>query len=196
MPLKLGQESESVLVSKVKAGDADAFMELAAEYAPVIRSKVMLFPMLEAEDLCQEGLLGLLNAARTYDVNRGVQFRKYAETCILNRLLSVARMATASKQIPSYYMVSLNDEKFSGVQNITSQNVSNPETLVIEREDFETVRKQVKQTLTKLEQDVFFLYLSGYRYSEIAQKLHLSGKTADNAIQRVRHKVKRLFSFG
>ena len=94
---KLGQESESVLVSKSKGGDADAFMELAAEYAPVIRSKVMLFPMLEAEDLCQEGLLGLLNAARTYDVNRGVQFRKYAETCILNRLLSVARMATASE---------------------------------------------------------------------------------------------------
>ena len=47
-------------------------------------------------------------------------------------------------------MVSLNDEKFSGVQNITSQNVSNPETLVIEREDFETVRKQVKANAYKI----------------------------------------------
>jgi len=193
LSLEYSLETERILISKVKAGDADAFMELASYYLPFIREKAAGFSMLEAEDLCQEGLLGLLNAAKTYCSEHRASFRTYAGVCISNRLLSVVRTVAASKQIPSQYMVSLNDEKNCGIQNITSQNVSNPETLIIERENFETVRKQVRKMLTKLEQDVFFLYLSGYSYSEITERLHLSGKTAGNALQRVRQKMKRLF---
>ena len=187
------RKTELQLIRAVQSGDSEAFMELAQRYLPLIHSKAVSFSVLEADDLYQEGLVALLSAAKMYDPKQQVNFYTYAGVCISNRLLSVVRILAAKKQIPTQCLISLSDEKNCGIQNITSQNVSNPETLVIERENFEAVRKQLKQSLTKLEQDVFFLYLSGYRYTEIAENLRLSGKTVDNALQRARQKLRRLF---
>lgn len=195
LSLENGREAQWNLVSKVQDGDADAFLELTAWYLPLIRKKAAEFPTLELEDSCQEGLLGLFSAARSYSPENRAGFRTYAEVCIVNRLRSALRAQAAEKRIPPCDLVSLDDDQNHTAFDLALQDDSDPESLLIARERFETVRNQIGQSLTKLERDVFFFYLNGYGYSEISEKLHLSGKSVDNAIQRVRQKMKRLLSF-
>lgn len=140
--------------------------------------------------LCQEGLLGLFSAARSYNPNKDASFKTYAGICIQNRMVATYRACARKKNIPLGQLVSLNDEEASQL-NIhgTSQALSNPETLLIDRENLEMVHQRIRQSLSKLEQQVLFLYLSGQSYSEIAAKLAIPAKSVDNAIQRVRRKL-------
>ena len=105
-------------------------------------------------------------------------------------MVATYRACARKKNIPLGQLVSLNDEEASQL-NIhgTSQALSNPETLLIDRENLEMVHQRIRQSLSKLEQQVLFLYLSGQSYSEIAAKLAIPAKSVDNAIQRVRRKL-------
>ena len=176
MPEQMENYTDNQLVSFIQKGNSDAFVELTARYLSFIRAKAHPFrsSVLEADDLCQEGLLGLFSAARSYNPNKDASFKTYAGICIQNRMVATYRACARKKNIPLGQLVSLNDEEASQL-NIhgTSQALSNPETLL----------------MSKLEQQVLFLYLSGQSYSEIAAKLAIPAKSVDNAIQRVRRKL-------
>ena len=192
MPEQMENYTDNQLVSFIQKGNSDAFVELTARYLSFIRAKAHPFrsSVLEADDLCQEGLLGLFSAARSYNPNKDASFKTYAGICIQNRMVATYRACARKKNIPLGQLVSLNDEEASQL-NIhgTSQALSNPETLLIDRENLEVVHQRIRQSLSKLEQQVLFLYLSGQSYSEIAAKLAIPAKSVDNAIQRVRRKL-------
>ena len=65
--------------------------------------------------------------------------------------------------------------------------------MLIDRENLEGLRARINQSLSKMEQEVLFLYLNGCTYQEIAHKQAVSVKAVDNAIQRVRKKLKNPF---
>ncbi|MFR1215193.1 MAG: sigma-70 family RNA polymerase sigma factor [Acutalibacteraceae bacterium] len=140
---------------------------------------------MEADDLCQEGLLSLFSAARSYNPNKDAAL-KLMRYLYSNRIVAAYRLCTQKKFLwANWYH--LND-KPTNIQG-TNQAVSNPETLLIDRENLEMVHQRIRQSLSKLEQQVLFLYLSGQSYSEIAAKLAIPAKSVDNAIQRVRRKL-------
>ena len=178
MPEQMENYTDNQLVSFIQKGNSDAFVELTARYLSFIRAKAHPFrsSVLEADDLCQEGLLGLFSAARSYNPNKDASFKTYAGICIQNRIVAAYRACARKKNIPLGQLVSLNDEEAS-------------ETLLIDRENLEMVHQRIRQSLSKLEQQVLFLYLSGQSYSEIAAKLAIPAKSVDNAIQRVRRKL-------
>lgn len=184
---------EEQLVLKVRGGSTEAFVELASRYVDVIRAKTAPYHSfsLEAEDLCQEGFLALLNAAKTYDAEKNSSFATYARTCIENRIISAYRKASGKKQSPLNNFISLTDENDCALKaQLTSQMVTDPEALLIYRENLEVVKKRIQHNLSKLEQTVLSYYVSGYSYKEIAHILAISEKAADNAIQRARRKLK------
>ncbi|MEE0253253.1 MAG: sigma-70 family RNA polymerase sigma factor [Acutalibacteraceae bacterium] len=193
MPEQMENYTDNQLVSFIQKGNSDAFVELTARYLSFIRAKAYPFrsSVLEADDLCQEGLLGLFSAARSYNPNKDASFKTYAGICIQNRIVAAYRSCARKKNIPLSQLVSLNDEETPQLSNIqgTNQAASNPETLLIDRENLEMVHQRIRQSLSKLEQQVLFLYLSGQSYSEIAAKLAIPAKSVDNAIQRVRRKL-------
>lgn len=169
-----------------------AFAELTVRYLSLIRAKAAHFQgaMLEADDLCQEGLMGLLNAARTYDPSAGASFKTYAGICISNRMIVACRTAANRKNIPLRNFVSLNDEEAApGL----SDKTTDPETVLIDSENLKLMWQHMRNTLTRLEQRVLLFYLAGRSYSEIAAKLGISSKAVDNALQRVRLKLKKFF---
>ncbi len=148
----------------------------------------------EADDVLQEGMLGLLHAAATYDAARSASFRTYAAVCIRSRLISAVRASWSAKHralndsVP-LYAFSLDPATDEAPTHPTEKS---PEELLIGREEFEEFRRRLSGALSPLEGKVLALYLEGLSYREIAQLLHRSAKAVDNAVQRIRQKAARL----
>ena len=54
------------------------------------------------------------------------------------------------------------------------------------------LNKKIKDVLTEFEYQVFELLISGFKYKEIASILDKDGKSIDNAIQRLKVKIKEI----
>jgi len=189
---KMADFTDDQLASLVSNSNSYAFVELAARYLSLIKAKASHFrnAMFETDDLCQEGLMGLLNAARTYDAVGGASFRTYAGVCISNRMIMACRAAVSRKNLPLNNFVSLSDDD-TAIE--MQDHTTNPETVLIDHENLKLMRQHIEQTLSPLEQRVLMLYLSGCCYNDISDKLGITSKAADNALQRVRFKLKKLF---
>ncbi len=181
--------ADEQLAVLAKNGDSEAFVELTERYVPAIRAKVSPFHAggMETDDLCQEGLLALLLAAKTFDPNNGASFRTYADVCISNRIIMAYRTATDGKNRPLSNFVSLSGED---APEFPADRSADPEALLDGRERFEAVRRRMEKILTPMELRALKLYLGGCSYREIAKKMSVTEKAADNALQRARNKLR------
>lgn len=161
-----------------------AFAELESRYLWLVRLKaagVLSGSTPDREDLVQEGLLGLYDAAKTYDPQQGASFRTYAGVCIHNHISNEARRLRSRKNSLLNNSVPLEDAEGSS---------PSPEADLELREDFRAVLHQIHISLSDFERKVLALYLSGYKRSEIPLVSGVSVKAFDNAVQRVRRKLK------
>lgn len=190
---RLSEYADGELARLVRAGDSDAFAELTGRYMSLIRFKAAPFhsTQLETDDLCQEGLLGLLNAARTYDAANGAAFRTYAGVCVANRMIMAYRSALSRKNEPLSNFVSLSGDE--GGLALGSDGLD-PEDVLASSESVDLLWRRIRSVLSDQELRVLKLYLSGYSYAEIAGKLAIAPKAADNALQRARTKLKSRFN--
>lgn len=187
---RLSDYTDSQLAGLVKEGDSDAFAELTARYMTLIRYKAAPFHSapLETDDLCQEGLVGLFHAARGYDDSNGAAFKTYAGTCIANRMIMAYRSALSRKNQPMSNFVSFNEEESPGF--MLQGDGWNPETVLASNEGIDQMWRKIRLILSRMELRVLELYLSGYSYVEIAVRLEISSKAADNALHRAKLKLK------
>ncbi len=181
--------SDEVLAGLAKDGDANAVSVLIARLIPVVKNKVSLYKDCWPghDDLFQEGMLGLLSATKTFDPSREASFKTYASVCIGNRITSAIRGAAGKKRIPENQFVSLEDEELP-----LSEPHLNPEEVVLDNEAVETIQAALLKLLSPFEHKVLMLYLNGHSYDEIAVQLDSTAKSVDNALQRVRRKLKFL----
>lgn len=181
----------SVLSDEELALDArcpDAFAELASRYLGLVGNLARKFrsdSSPEDEDLVQEGLLGLYGAALTYDSDGGASFRTYASVCITNRLKNEVRNHSSKKNSLLNNSLSLDDVSLVDMDADVS-----PELVLESQEVFSAVLNQIHVSLSDFERKVLALYLTGYKRSEISEKLGISVKAFDNALQRARQKLK------
>lgn len=186
---------DAELVALAQAGDDRAFALLVAWCEPMLRAQVARFrpSRADAEDLAQEGLLGLLSAVRTFRPDGGASFRTYAAVCVRNRLLSALRRAAGRADEPL-------DAAEEAAQPLHVSAVADPEALVLERESAARLLSHLRDHLTPREYAVLLCYMDGCSYAEIAAELHMSVKAVDNALWRARRKVRELLpaenSFG
>lgn len=177
------------LAALIKSGDSEAFAELMERYIPAIRAKVSPFHAdgIETDDLCQEGLLALLLAAKKFDPKNGASFRTYADVCISNRVIMAYRSAVGGKNRPLSNFVSLSGED---APEFPADCSADPEVLLDDRESSEIIRREMEEILTPMELRALKLYLGGCSYREIAKKMSVTEKAADNALQRARNKLR------
>ncbi len=187
-----GREDDA-LVPAARAGSEEALAELAGRYLPLVRSRAARFAgaPVDMEDLVQEGLIGFLKAVRSYDPGLGASFGTYAYLCIDRTILSAVRETQNKKKIPSSRLISFSDIT-SGLpfHELCSSSGVTPEEAAILREDVRQLESKIEHTLSGLERNVLHLYLGGHSYSDIAQRLQTTTKVVDNALQRVRHKLR------
>ncbi|MEG2378057.1 MAG: sigma-70 family RNA polymerase sigma factor, partial [Clostridia bacterium] len=87
--------SDEELVLRSAAGDELAVEEIISRFVSVVRYLARPYFLAggDAEDLVQEGMIGLLKAIRSFDPRVGVLFRTFAATCIKSKLLSALKNA-------------------------------------------------------------------------------------------------------
>lgn len=185
-----GRPSDSELLKLwAEGGEAaeNAFDVLTNRYIGLILSITMKYRVsgLEPQDLTQEGLLGLLSAVRTYKDGKGASFKTYAAACIDHRIVELLRKSGTNARRAMTDYVSIYEDSLSEVSGGVE-----PEQLVLSREGIAALKKAISEILSSLEQKVLRLYLEGDSYAEIAQKLDVSEKAVDNAIQRIRRKLR------
>ena len=130
----------------------------------------------------QEATIALYNAIKTYNPQKA-SFSTFATLCIKRAVIAFARKIGAQKNIPDELVSSLDNAEIS--DNIT------PEALFIEKEDYDTLTQNIRVELSKMEYEVLQLFLSGMLYSEIAEVLGITEKAVDNALSRIRKKLKK-----
>lgn len=169
-----------------KDGDDNAFNELAMRYLNTINFIARKYSAegYEQNDFVQEGLLALLYACRTFDENGSSGFKNYMSVVVERRFISIIRKSSAQKVVPKSALVQLDD------LGDTLEDLSQtPEELLMCREHLKMVLDKLKNVLSKTEFEVVMLYGNGLGYKEIAKKLSISEKSADNALQRARRKI-------
>ena len=184
---------ESLLVDRIKKGNHDAFLELAGKYDHIIR-KMANVPNIaddEKEDLYQEGLIGLYKASLTYDKSSDATFSTFAYICIKHSIISALRIYNSKKNYPIRSSLPLDfDSDIAEIQGLGL--ITQPELLLIEKESYELLISKIDSELSKYERSILKLFLQGMSYGEISEKLQTSTKSVDNAIQRIRGKLKLL----
>ncbi len=172
-----------------------AFEILLERYRSTIVSMARSFAgnPADAEDYAQEGMLGLLAAATSFVQGKNAGFRTYAVVCIRNRMSSVSRMERTVSRPAGSADISLDDPENS-IRDILADNGDTPEQAFFEKERVSELYAMLADVLSKQEQEVFWLSVSGYSYEEIAQKLDIPSKSVDNAIQRARRKLRAVWS--
>ena len=189
--------SDEDLLSLHRAGDARAEEALYARYKQIVRSKARTYFLIGAdrEDIIQEGMIGLYKAVVDYQFDKNASFRSFAELCITRQIISAIKAATRKKHVPLNTYISFNRPAYESenerplIDVLTSTRISDPEEVLIGRENYAAVADSIEHSLSRLERDTLGLYLYGYSYQQIADHLQVTSKSVDNAIQRVKKKL-------
>lgn len=194
------QIEDQFLIALAKQGDPDALDRLVRRYQGFVRLKASSYFLAggDAEDLIQEGLVGLYKAIRDYRTDRESSFRNFAELCITRQIITAIKTATRNKHTPLNQYVSFSTTP-SGQQSAEGDQtldeflpgpaVDDPASRVISSEELRALVDCLAAELSELESEVLALYLDGRSYEEIALITERDTKTVDNALQRVKRKV-------
>ena len=193
--------TDEELICRLRDGEETIMDYIMKKYKNLVRKNAQNMYILGAEeqDLIQEGMIGLFNAIKDYDSGRDASFFTFADLCISRRMYNAIKASKREKHTPLNNYVSLygdNDDKNldgkSGVIELLSAGeISNPENLLIDRENVERIENLVEQELSNFEKQVFDLYITGMKYGQIAKVLGKDEKSTDNALQRIKNKLKK-----
>jgi len=187
------------IVDLAQQGDQFAVEFLVDKYKNFVRAKARSYFLIGAdkEDIIQEGMIGLFKAIRDYKLDKLTSFRAFAELCITRQIITAIKTATRQKHIPLNSYVSLNkpiyDEESDRtlIDILSTTRITNPEDIIISREEFVFIEKKMGEILSSLEWKVLMAYLEGKSYQEIAVDLKRHVKSIDNALQRVKRKLEK-----
>lgn len=185
----MGNKTEG-LVNGAKDGKALSFDAVWESYQPLLHHVVFdvkqkfSLPESDRDDLMQEAAIALYNSACSFDDSKGVSFGLYAKICIKNRLISFIRRE---------YNGNLRADSLDQVDSVNPVSSDfTPEQLIISKEALAEWNEKISASLTDFERSVFWLYLGGMSYTDIAEALHKQKKSVDNAIVRIKNKLRKL----
>ena len=179
--------------------DSQALEYLLNKYKNFVRTKARSYFLIGAdhEDIVQEGMIGLYKAIRDFKEDRQTSFRAFAELCITRQIITAIKTATRQKHIPLNSYISLNkpiyeeDSDRTLLDVITEGGISNPEDMLIDREDLSFIEGRIGQMMSDLEKQVLVLYMEDKSYVEIADEMGRHVKSIDNALQRIKRKLQK-----
>lgn len=188
------------LIRKLRDGESAIMDYIISKYKyMVIRAaKAMYLLGGENDDLIQEGMIGLFKAVRDFDVNQETSFYSFAELCISRQMYTAIKLSQRQKHMPLNSYISLYDIKKTAsedkqsplIEQLEMTTNNNPEELFLDKERRLMLVSELNQRLSDMERRVLHLHLQGEDYRSIAELLDKSPKSIDNALQRIRQKMR------
>lgn len=194
-------QSDEELVILTHQGNEEATEYLLQKYSPLVRKSIRTLYLIGAdtEDLLQEGMIGLFKAIQHYDKSnqQNASFYTFAKLCIDRQIYSVIKSSHRKKHQPLNSYISfyskVNETDTELIENLEAGIGSNPEQIILDQENTSSIEDVLEEHLSSMEKSVLHLYLEGNSYTDIAISLNKTPKAVDNAIQRIRLKVKKLY---
>jgi RNA polymerase sporulation-specific sigma factor len=189
---------DGYLIALAKQGDPTAYDRIVRRYYGFVRLKASSYFLAggDSDDLIQEGLVGLYKAVRDYRTDRESSFRNFAELCITRQIITAVKTATRNKHSPLNQYVSFSSSPSNAMEGeptldeiIPGPTVHDPVNQVISSEELRSLVDCLSSALSELESRVLALYLDGYSYEQVGERIGCDTKTVDNALQRVKRKI-------
>jgi RNA polymerase sporulation-specific sigma factor len=197
--------TDEELVGRFQDGDSSVVDYLLEKYKNLVKGKAKSMYILGADkdDLIQEGMIGLFKAIRDYDFGRDTLFYTFADLCVSRQMYSAVRSSNCKKHYFLNTYISLdgssvgeeNEAYGGGVSLGNAVSVgenNNPEEIFLNKESEIFLEKKIEEELSDFEKQVLDLYLTGMSYSQIAKVLGRDEKSTDNALQRVKTKIRKI----
>lgn len=204
MNVKYDNLSDEKIVIRIQEGDQPAIDYLLEKYKYLVRGKAKALFLIggDKDDLIQEGMIGLYKAIRDFRTDKDNSFFTFADLCISRQIYSAIKASNRKKNIPLNTYISLyapaygensdSEEKETLVDIIYRKYVSNPEELVIDKENTSMIEYELVRRLSNLEKRVLHLYMQDFKYVQIAKSLGKEPKTIDNALTRIKTKLNQV----
>ena len=202
---KYQNETDEMLIERLRDGERDITDYIMNKYKNLVRSKAKSMYILGAdnEDLIQEGMIGLFKAIRDYDAGRDASFFTFADLCISRQMYTAVQASNRKKHMPLNSYISLyatsheeengrESEEFINFLGLDTQK--DPEQLLIDKEYVLSLEKKIEEELSAFEKQVLDLYLTGMTYTQIARVLGRDEKSTDNALQRMKAKIRKVIT--
>ena len=190
------------LIRKLRGGDTAIMDYIISKYKYLVirAAKAIYLIGGENDDLIQEGMIGLFKAVRDFDTNQETSFYSFAELCISRQMYTAIKLSQRQKHMPLNSYVSLYDIKKSDyddkqsplIEQLEIETNNNPEELFLDKERMQMLVEELNERLSDMERRVLHLYLQGEDYRSIAELLDKSPKSIDNALQRIRQKMRTI----
>ena len=194
--------ADEQLLRKLREGESGITDYIMDKYKYLVRKKAKAMYLLggENDDLIQEGMIGLFKAVRDYDINQENSFYSFADLCISRQMYTAIKLSQRQKHMPLNSYVSLYEQKEDAneekqqplIELLQAEKGNNPEELFLDKEYFQMLEQELKERLSDLESRVLHLHLMGEDYHSIAKLLDKSPKSIDNALQRIRQKMRTI----
>lgn len=191
------KKTDEELIALLRSGEQGITDYLMEKYKNLVRKKAKALYLIggDKDDLIQEGMIGLFKAIRDYRADRESSFYHFADLCIARQLYTAVEASQRKKHAPLNSYVPLyvdsEDAENGGLDNILSSvEELNPEKIVINQEELQAFQKKVKDCLSDMEKEVLAYYLQGLDYNQIAEAMGKEPKAIDNALQRLKKKLK------
>ena len=187
---KFDNISDEELIARLRDGETIIEDYLMEKYKGLVRQKARAMFLIggDTDDLIQEGMIGLFKAVRDFQPGREATFATFARMCIDRQIYSAIQNSNRQKHLPLNSYVSLNQEDESSP--IWELSVENPEEIIIDQETTRDLQQKISDYLSPMENKVLDLYLKGEGYVEIGRILGKSPKSIDNALQRIKKKIR------
>ena len=182
------------LINKEK--NNDAMETLIKRFGPLVtrQSRSLYIIGADEEDLIQEGMIGLVKAVNDYKADKGASFKTFAFMCVRRQMLTAINNSNNRKNIPLNHYISIygdgNRDYVSPLDEMDSGVITNPEDIMLARLQESDLIKVIESKLSKFEHQVLDEYLTGASYEEIGERLGKTAKSIDNAVQRIRAKLR------
>ena len=196
--------SDEELILRYRDGEEEAIDYLINKYKNLVRKKAGSMFLIggDHDDLIQEGMLGMFKAVRDYDVGRDVNFFTFADLCVSRQIYTAVQASNRKKHLPLNTYISIygqvsREKEGEGdspifLNRILGTQEENPEEMVLAQERLEDIEAAIEQELSSFERKVFELHLTGMTYTEIAKVLGRDEKSTDNALQRIKVKIRKI----
>lgn len=184
------------LIEKAKAGSEEAIQEIFKSFQGImlLKTKKYFFYGGDKDDVLQEAMIGLLKAINGYEADRQASFKTFAILCIKRQLITAIKSSNSGKYKILNMAVNNNENSYdynaAPAYSSKSFNFYNPEEIYLSKEKFRALKKYLKTNLSKMENEIFDYMLIEMTYMEIADKTGRDPKSVDNAIQRIKKKLK------
>lgn len=196
------EKVEEEIVIEAQNGDVRAQEYVISKYESFVKAKSKSYFLIGAdkEDIYQEGMIGLYKAIRDFNYEKSSTFKGFAELCVTRQIITAIKTATRQKHIPLNTYISLNkpvsedDSERTLLDILSTIKISDPEALIIGKEEKARIENAITKVLSDLEMEVLQSYLDGKSYQEIACDLDRQAKSIDNALQRVKRKLEKCLS--